>query len=154
MEEHMKERPGKTVLPKPEQREILKKAKSLVLKDLLPNPKINKILMFGSLVKRTFGKYEKPYKGRTYSDIDILLLVEDDFKVPEKWKLHFESDLYNVYNICKLNGKILIQYMVCRKSSYQNEEHQKEAENWGVPLLLERSRHGYIVLYEREAESI
>lgn len=148
MEDYMKERPRKTILSKTEQNKILGQVKDFVLKDLLPDKKINRILLFGSLAKGTFGRYESAYKSRTYSDIDILLFVDDDFKVHKKWKSHFECRLYNVYNIRKLENKILIQYMVCRKSSYQNKEHQKEADNWGVPLLSE-SKHKYIVLYKK-----
>lgn len=149
MEEYMKERPGKTVLPAPEQKRIFERAKRYVLEDLLPNPKIDKIALFGSLAKGTFGKYEKPYKGRSYSDIDVLLLVEDDFKPPKEWELHFSCKMYDVFNITRLDDEILLQYMVSRRSSYQNREHQQESEKWGVPLLLEKSRHKNIILYEK-----
>ena len=146
MEEYEKNRPRKTAFPRSERERVLEKAKDFVLKDLLPNQKINRIFLFGSLAKGKFGKYEKPFKNRWYSDIDILVFVEDDFKIPRKWKLHAKCDLYKVYNICKLERRFLVQYMICRKSSYQKKENQKEAENWGVPLLLEKSRHKYITL--------
>ncbi len=146
----MKERPKKIVLSKSEQKKIFEKVKKFVLKDLLPNPKINKILMFGSLVKGTFGKYEKPFKKRIYSDVDILLFVEDDFKVPKHWKEHFIGKIFQVYNRIKLDKKILIQYLVCKRSNYQNKKYQKIAENWGVPFLLKKSKHKYIVLYEKK----
>jgi len=149
MEEYMKERPRKTIFSKSEQKKIFEKVKNFVLNDLLPNPKINKIIMFGSLVKGTFGKYEKPFKHRMYSDIDILLLVENNFRVPKKWKLHISCKLYKVFNITKLDRKILIQYMVCRKKSYTNKKHQKEAEKWGAPLLLAKSKHKYVVIYDK-----
>lgn len=147
----MKERPGKTILPKSEQSKILKKTKSFVLKDLLPNEKINKIILFGSMAKGTFGRYEKSYKNRTYSDIDILLLVEDDFKVPKKWKPHYQGKLYNMYNIRRLHNRFLVQYMVCRKASYKNKKHQIEAEKWGVPLLLSKSKHKHTILHEKKS---
>ncbi len=149
MEDYMKERPRKAILSKIEQNKILKQVRDFVLKDLLPDKRINKILLFGSLAKGAFGRYESAYKSRTYSDIDILLFVDDEFKIPKKWKSHFECKLYDVYNVRKLKNKILIQYMVCRKRSYQNKGHQKEAEKWGVPLLLSKSRHKYIVLYKK-----
>ena len=43
----MEKRPRKTIFSKSEQRKIFEKAKNFVLNDLLPNSKINKILMFG-----------------------------------------------------------------------------------------------------------
>jgi predicted nucleotidyltransferase len=151
MEEHIKERPKKSILPEDEQKEILEKVKEFVLDDLLPNPKINKIILFGSLVKGTFGKYEKTYKNRIYSDIDILVMVEDDFEVQDEWKSHFSCGLYDVYNVHELDGKIPIQYLVCTKKSYEKEENQEEAEKWGVPLLLNKSKHNYIILYENSS---
>ena len=58
------------------------KAREFAIGNLLPNPKINKIMLFGSLAKGTFGKYEKPFHGRKYSDVDVLLFVKDDYKIP------------------------------------------------------------------------
>jgi predicted nucleotidyltransferase len=149
MEDYMKERPAKIILSKSGQKKILEKIKRFVLKDLLPNPKINKIILYGSLAKGTFGKYVKPFKNRIYSDADVILFVENDFKVPKKWKKHVMADLYQIYNVAKLDKKFLIQYVVCRKSSYQNKKNQKEAEKWGTPIALKKSKHKFIVLYER-----
>jgi len=149
MEEYMKGRPKKTILSKSEQKKIFEKAKKFVLNDLLSSPKINKILMFGSLAKGTFGKYEKPFKNRMYSDVDILIFVENDFKIPKKWKPYFSCELYDVFYRIKLDKRILIQYMVSRKNVYQNKKHQKEAEKWGVPLLLTKSKHKYIILHKK-----
>ncbi len=148
MEKYTKERPRKIIFSKTEQKKIFEKAKDFILKDLLPNKKISKVLMMGSLVKGTFGKYEKPFKNRIYSDIDVLLMVEDDFSIPKKWRFHFSCKLYDVFDIDKFDKKISVQYIVCRKSSYQNKKNQKEAEKWGVPLLLRKSNHRYTVLYQ------
>ena len=150
MEEYMKERPPKTILSKSEQKKIFEKVKKFVLKDLLPNPKINKIILFGSLIKETFGRYEKPFKGRIYSDVDVLLLVENSFEVPNTWKKHFMGKIYQVYNRTKLDNEILIQYIVCKKEFYQNKKYQNIAEKWGVPLLLDKSKHKYVIIYEKK----
>lgn len=149
MEDYMKERPKKIVFPKSRQEVILKRAKEFVLEDLLPNPKINKIVLFGSLVEGKFGEYEKPFKDRKYSDVDVLLMVEDGFLVPGEWEGHFHCDMYDVYNAHMMDGELLIQYMVCRKSSYQNKDYQKESEKWGVPLSLDESEHKNIIIYEK-----
>ncbi|MBD3156004.1 MAG: hypothetical protein GF368_05115 [Candidatus Aenigmarchaeota archaeon] len=145
----MKERPKKTIFSKFRQEAILKKTKKFVLEDLLPNPKINKIILFGSLVEGNFGEYERPFKNRRYSDVDVLLIVEDDFEVPEEWGEHFHCDIYDVYNSHMMDEEILVQYIVCRKNSYQNKEHQKESEKWGVPLSLEKSKHKNIIIHEK-----
>ena len=119
----MEKRPRKTIFSKSEQRKIFEKAKNFVLNDLLPNSKINKILMFGSLVEGTFGKYEKPFKNRIFSDVDILIFVEDNFKIPSNWISYVNIATYKTLmkkfrkEICKkipdfrklftVNGKFL-----------------------------------------------
>ena len=148
MEDYMKERPKKTVFPESRQKKILEKAKKFVLVDLLPNPKINKIVLFGSLVEGKFGEYEKPFKDRKYSDVDVLLMVEENFEVPNQWGEHFHCEMYDVYN-AHMMDEILVQYMVCRKSQYQNEKYQEESEKWGVPLSLDESKHKNMVIYEK-----
>ena len=149
MESHLKERPKKTIFPKQVQKAYLKKAKTFILKDLLPNNNINKIIIFGSITKGTFGRYEKLYKGRTYSDVDILLLVNNNFKTPKTWKKHFLGNLYKVYNRIRLERKITIQYLVSKEKIYKNLKNKKEAEIHGVPLLLNKSKHPHIIIYEK-----
>lgn len=152
MKGHMKDRPKRTALPKGEQEEILRNLIQYTENNLLPNSKINKIVLFGSLAEGTFGEYEKEWKHGLYSDIDIALFVEDGFEIQKTWHEHFKCKMYTVYNILKLDGKHLIQYLVARKSAYTNPKFQKEAEKWGVPLLLEKSRHKHMVLYDRGGE--
>lgn len=153
-EDYEQERPEKDIFSQPRQKAILKQVREFVKDDLLPNPKINKIILFGSLAEGKFGRYKQEYKGRIYSYIDILLLVDNDFEVPDSWELHFagdpefEGDLYQVYNQKKLESKYLMQYMVCREKSYRREENREVAEKWGVPLKLEESEHEHQVIYE------
>ena len=142
----MKERPEREAFPKDLQKRIIKKAKEYVLSDLIPNHKINKILLFGSLAKGEFGKYKGSFRGRIFSDINILIFAEDDFSVPKQWRINYRGAIYNVYNIGKLDG-FLIQYTVCTRSSYENEENQKEAEEWGIPISYKKSKNKYIVFY-------
>jgi len=147
------QRPQKDVFPRRKQEEILNQTIEFVKSDLLPHPKINKLILFGSLARGDFGRYRQEYKGRLYSDIDILLLVENDFSVPDSWQLHFEGnrdlagDLYQVYNYKKLDDRYLIQYMVCKEKSYSRKKNREIAERWGVPLKLENSQHAYKIIY-------
>lgn len=149
MEDFMRGRPVKIILPKPVQERIMRTARHLILDELLPNPKISKIVLFGSVVRGALGEYEKRYKGRRYSDVDVLVMVDDDFTVPDDWKVHFQNEMYDVYNNGILDRKFIVQYMICRRDCYEDEEKRKEAERWGVPLMLDRSRHKHIVLHER-----
>ena len=145
----MKERPKKIILSKNKQKTIFEKAKAFVMKDLLPNPKINKIIVFGSIAKGTYGRYIKPYKHRSYSDVDFLVFVENEFNAPKTWNIHYSGKLYSVYNRIKLEHRILIQYMICKKKSYSNKNNQKEAEKWGAPLALEKSKNKHFIIYEK-----
>ncbi len=131
----MKERPKKTIFPESKQKQLREKVQKYVLKMLLPDSAINKIILFGSLVKGNFGRYEKSFKGRDLSDIDVLLFVEESFEIPKNWKQQYTLDLYDIYDAGDFEN-ILVQIMVCKKSSYTNKEHQQRAEPWGVPLLL------------------
>jgi len=142
-------RPRKNVFPIKIQNEIHKRAKEFVLKDLLPNPKINRMIIIGSSVKKKFGKYEKQFKNRIYSDIDVIVFVEDSFKPSKKWKKHFFCKLYNVYEIKRLEKKYLIHYAFTKKSIYTKKKYQKEAEKYGIALALKKSKHKYITWYEK-----
>ena len=157
MEDYRKGRPEKEVFSIERQEEIKKEVVEFVNENLVPHPKINKIILFGSLAKGEFGKYKEEYKNRIYSDIDLLLLVENDYKVPGDWKIHFEGnpdlegDLYKAYFGEKLENKFLVQYMVCRKKSYTNSENKEVAEKWGVPLKLESSEHEFEIIYQKDS---
>ena len=58
----------------------------------LPDTNIYLARMFGSLVKGTFGKYQGKWKGREFSDVDVLFVVKDGFNAPKSWKIHFKRD--------------------------------------------------------------
>lgn len=156
MTDYKEERPEKEVFPSERQEEIKEEVKEFVNENLIPHLKINKIVLFGSLAKGEFGKYEEKYQDRIYSDVDLLLMVENDFKVPEDWEIHFEGrpelegDLYKAYFGEKLEDKFLLQYMVCRKKSYTSPKNKEIAEGWGVPLKLEESKLDYEIIYEKK----
>lgn len=148
------QRPQKEIFSQQRQEKILRRAVEFVKRDLLPHPNSNKLILFGSLARGDFGRYREEYKERIYSDIDILLLVDNEFEVPDSWELQFggdpelKSDLYRVYNYKKVDDKFLVQYMVCRQLSYQQEKNREVAEDWGIPLKLEDSEHAYKLIYE------
>lgn len=150
MEDYEKERPKKTIFSEEEQLIILEKAKEFVLDDLLPDENINKLLIFGSLAKKSFGVYEKEWKHGLYSDIDILLLVEDNFEIPKGWEKWHIGDDFGVYVKGWLLDKYMIQYMVWKKKEYSDREKQISAEPWGVPLMLGESKNPYILIYEKK----
>ena len=147
MEEYMNQRPERVPFPKDVQKKLIERVKEFVRNQLLPNQNINKIILFGSLATGEFGKYEGQFQGRIFSDIDLLLLVENTFQVPGNWRIQYEGELYNIYNAGLLDG-FLIQYMVCKRSVYENPDSQIDAEDLGVPLL-KKTKHKHIVLYKK-----
>jgi len=149
MEEYEKDRPRKKILPKQEQRTILKKAEKFILKDLLPNMKINKILLFGSVAKGTFGRYEKKWKHGLYSDIDALILAENDYRIPKTWKHWYRNKNFTVYTHGRMDRMYLVQYMVWKRKKYENKKNQVDAEKWGIPLMLKKSKNKYRLIYEK-----
>ena len=142
----------KIILPINEQKKILEKSIQQVKSDLLPNPKINAIAVYGSIINGNFGMYKKRHSGRKYSDIDILILVSDDFTIPTEWKLKMrgETPTHSVYNVELIEGKYLIQYIVVPRKIYSELNHQKMAEQNGVPLKLSKSKHKHLIIFHRE----
>lgn len=66
-------------------------------------PKISRIIIWGSIAKDEFGIYEKPYEGRTCSDVDVILVVDKDFKIPGDWsRIDYPSD-FDIFTIGTLN---------------------------------------------------
>ena len=87
--DYMKDRPPKTVFPIEKQMLILGQMKRYIFDHLPPKTKFYRKRLFGSLAKGTFGKYTRKFKGREFSDVDVLFVVDDDFKPPRRSKVHF-----------------------------------------------------------------
>ena len=81
----MEKRPKKTNFPAEEQIKLRDLAIEKIKSELLPNNKIIKIILIGSSIKGTFGKYEAPgFRESLYSDFDFIIFVENDYVIP-KW---------------------------------------------------------------------
>lgn len=141
-------RDNKILLPKKKQEEIFEKVKEFVKIDLGNNPKVNAVVAIGSVLDWKLGRYREPEKGRTHSDIDLVVFVEDDFEIPDKWNLHLESDYYTVYNIREIDN-ILIQYWLARKLDFSDPKKQEIVEKRGVPFLLEQSKNKFLWIFKK-----
>lgn len=76
MEPHFKTRPKKKPFPIAEQRALREKAEAQMKELLLPHNGVKKIVLMGSSVKGTFGKYEPPgFRGSRYSDFDFIVFI-------------------------------------------------------------------------------
>ncbi len=154
-EDYTKERPPKTIFPIKKQKLIMSHIKEYIANNLPPNTKLYKKRLFGSLAKGTFGKYDGKWKGREFSDVDVLFVVDDDFKPLKTWKVHFtaEKKVWVVYDIAQVPVStedevviIDVQYIVLTKSFAKKGETVARAESWGIPLKRFFSKNKFISL--------
>ena len=151
---YMKERPKKEIFSKERQKIILREIKKYINNHLPPKTKLYKKRLFGSLAKGKFGKYiNGKWKGRTFSDIDVLFVVDDNFKAPKEWQFHFQpkNDPSIVYNIANVPIKIKdeeiiiqLQYFIVPISHAKIRDNCLKSDPWGVPLLRSRSKNPFI----------
>ena len=156
LELHLKTRPKKTLYPKAIQSNLKKKAIKKIKSKLLPNNKIIKIILIGSIVKNTFGRYESPgFRGSLYSDFDFIIFVKDDYKIP-KWlrkeptgKPFPDNKLNLAYrNKRFIDGKYDVEVFFIKESNWGNKKIQKLGEEAGIPMT-KKSKHKHIVIYDK-----
>ena len=78
--------------------------KALVcLKKILRECKcIKEAFIWASLAEKKFGVYEKPYNNQTCSDIDLVIVLNenDPIKIPKTWKCtKVEKSWFDLYNL-------------------------------------------------------
>lgn len=153
--DYMKGRPVKDIFPIEKQKFILNQIKKYISNNLPPNTKLHKKRIFGSFAKGTFGKYQKKYDGHQFSDIDILFVVDDDFKPPKKWKVHFNcvDKVWVVYDLAEVPIKtkdetvpVVVQYIILTKTFASKPETIVRAESWGIPLKRSSSKNKFMRL--------
>ncbi len=154
-EDYMKGRPPKMVFPLKKQMLILGQIKRFIYDNLPPNTKLYRKRLFGSLAKGKFGKYDGKWKGREFSDVDVLFVVDDDFRPPGRWKLHFkpEEGPMRVYDVAVVPAEtedevvmVDLQYVILPKTYASLPATVAMAEKWGIPLKKFGSKHKFIRL--------
>jgi hypothetical protein len=154
IEEYLMNRPKKTVYPNEEIVRIRKLAIDKIKSKLLPDDKILKILLIGSSVKDSFGKYKKPgFRGSLFSDFDFIVIVREDFMIP-KWlnrepngKPFPEDSLNLAYRNKKfIEDKYDVEVFFIRKPNMQDSKIQKLGELAGIPMTSD-SKHKHLVVY-------
>ena len=129
-------------------KKISNKLKKYLNKNFLTDKKIEKILITGSFLKNKLGKYEK-YLGkkydRTYSDIDLVLIVKNGFVIRKRWKLLAKRPYYKVYRLGYLvEKKIPVEAVILNKRFLKNKKAVALCEKKGIPMKLEKSRINYV----------
>lgn len=91
-------KPQKTLYA--DQKELWEKASSYLL-DLIKNEAcVKEAYVWASLAEEQFGLYEQEYQGRLGSDIDLVIILNEDQPIPKNWKyLHVEKSWFSLYKI-------------------------------------------------------
>ena len=159
MEEYLKKRPLKKVFSKKEIDSLRNKAIDQIRLRLLPNKKIIKIILIGSSINNTFGKYEPPgFRGSLFSDFDFIVFVEDDYEIPQWLNKEpngkpFPDDSMNLsYRNKKLvEDKYDIEVFFIKKSNMQNSKIQELGELAGIPMTSD-SKRKHLIIYSKGRE--
>ena len=157
VEDFSSERPNKRIFNKERIDNLRNKAIKRIKSKLLPNDGIIKIVLIGSSIKDSFGKYSAPgFRGSLFSDFDFIVFVEDNFEIP-KWlkkgkegKLFSDDSLNLAYrNKRFLNNKYDFELFFIRKTNFQNPRIKKVGEECGIPMTP-NSKHKNLVIYFKE----
>jgi len=157
MNEYLKKRPPKKVFSKEKIDSLRNQAIDKIKSKLLPNKKIIKIILIGSSVKNSFGKYESPgFRGSLFSDFDFIIFVEDDYKIPKWFNRELDGKPFpdNSMNLAYRNKKFIekkydVEAFFIRKSNVQSRKIQKLGELAGIPMDS-KSKHKCLVVYSGE----
>ncbi len=157
MENHLKNRPHKTIFPLQLQNELRTKAIQKIENVFLPAPEIEKILLIGSSVKGSFGQYQAPgFRGSLFSDFDFIFIVTDKYSIPD-W-LTPEPDgkpfADTQLNLAYRNRKFIddtydCEFFFVRSAHAADPAIQNLAEQAGIPLTT-RSFHPSRQIYPKQ----
>lgn len=154
MENHLKYRPKKTIYPNSKTIKLRNEAIETIKKKLLPNDLIIKIILIGSSVKGSFGKYNPPgFRGSLYSDFDFIVFVKDNYQIPvwlnkEPDGKPFPDDSKNLaYRNRKLiQDKYDFEIFFIQETTMNVPSYQKLGEEAGIPMS-EDSLHSHLIIY-------
>jgi len=153
---YFKNRPQKKPFTKKTQFKIKKEAIKKIKTKFLPNKKIIKIILIGSILKNKFGKYEAPgFRGSQYSDIDIIIFVENNYKIPKWLKKEPRGKPFPIkkLNLAYRNKNFIekkydLETFFIRESNMNNKKIQKQGEKAGIPMIS-KSKNKYLVIYKK-----
>lgn len=156
MQSFLKLRPKNTPYTLTKQKTLRNKSIKKIKSKFLPNNKIIKIILIGSSVKNTFGRYEKlGFRGSLYSDFDFIIFVEDNYKIP-KWLKKEPTGKpfpYDKLNLAYRNKKFIdnkydVEVFFIRKKTMIGKRFQKLGEKAGIPMT-KNSKHKHLVIHTK-----
>ena len=81
----MKKKKPKKIIYK-NKKQVFEKVKNFLIPQFKKIKEIDKVLIWGSLINKSFGVYSKPYMHHTASDIDIIVFLKPGAEVPNDFK--------------------------------------------------------------------
>lgn len=93
-----------------DQQEVWREAEKFLQSIVKDKPAVKKAIVWASLAEGKFGLYEEEYQGMEGSDIDLVLIMDEEEIVPEEWAYTGVSkswfDLYTKLGKFKYKGHI------------------------------------------------
>lgn len=125
------------------QEDVWKAARKFLLDLVKDKPAVKKAIVWASLAEGKFGLYEGQYRGVEGSDIDLVLIMDEKYPVPEGWHWTTVSkswfDLYtNMGNFVYRGHKHKVDGLLVFPSRHSLKKMEKSIKG--------RSK----VIYERE----
>lgn len=138
----MEKRPKKEIYSLTLQKSLRNKAIKKFKSKFFPNNRILKVLLMGSSVKGTFGKYFPPgFRGSLYSDFDFIVLVKDEYKIPRWLRRESSAKPFPIkrLNLAYRNKKFIdnkydVEIFFIREKDFKKKSIQKLGEKVGIPL--------------------
>lgn len=96
----MSEKPEKTLYEN--QAEIWETAKKVLVEMVEDKPVVQEALVWASLAEGKFGLYEQEYRGQEGSDIDLVIITDENYELPPEWKFTtVEKSCFDLYRVGK-----------------------------------------------------
>jgi len=147
-------KPRKIILPVKKQKQIISRTIKK-MKYFFQEKSVERILIYGSLAKMKLGKYVKEYRGRLYSDIDVLIIANEKVKIPS----YYRKPPKLPRKINKITGKIFDRYFSNFKIENKFEVHlhifnpkihnSKLALKYGWPVNQKISNKKAFIIYKK-----
>lgn len=155
MEKYLQSRPIKTPFDPAKQERLRNLAIEAIKRFLLPNDQIVKIILIGSSIRSSFGKYESPgFRGSLFSDFDFIIFVKDAYDIPTSLEREMDgkpfqnNDLNLAYRKRQfVEGLYDAEIFFIHESTLSDSSAQKEAELAGIPIPGSSTKHPFIAVY-------
>lgn len=107
------------------------------IKSTLPK-EVTEAYLWGSVVERTFGKYDRKFGSHDGSDVDVIVMISKE-KIPSSWKyLNTEKEWWCLYRAggIEINGTVhLVDLLVVKEGKEEYARNRIKEKDWNVERL-------------------